>query len=181
MDIKENLKYWLIRKPRRLLNKVKRVIEYIPITWGLYDYDYHSSITVFKHQLSRVADFMESDKSLALSSHRNAQKIRTVLRLMDKVYDDYYLYEFVEQLGEKYGRPKMLFIPINETTHNPITNTTDKLYVMEYNYSDMCEDITKEEYEKLRSEALRKGVEKHKKAEALIWKIIGENIRDWWD
>lgn len=181
MNIKDFFNDWFIRKPRRLYIKVQRVVEYIPIVWGLYDYDYQSPLNVFKHQLSRVADFMESDRAISMSSYRNAQKIRMVIRLMDKVYDEYYLHEYLDKLDEKYGRPKIMWIPTNDVIHNPISNTMDKSYMMGYNYEGVDENITKEEYETLKSEALYKGVEKHKKAERLLWKIISENIRDWWD
>lgn len=84
--------YWIKRK----YIQIKRTLSFLPIIWRGYDWDYEYAIELFKHQLKRTADFLESNNSYALSAKTNAQKIRTAIRLMDKVYDDYvedYTYE----------------------------------------------------------------------------------------
>lgn len=84
--------YWFKRKYRQ----IKRVIDFLPILWKGYDFDYGYAIELFKHQLIRTANYLESDKAWTTSAKTNAQKVRTAIRLMDIVYNDYnedYTYE----------------------------------------------------------------------------------------
>jgi len=84
--------YWFKRKYRQ----IQRVIDFLPIIWKGYDFDYVYSIKLFRKQLQRQATFLESDKAYSLSAKTNAQKIRTAIRLMDKVYDEDYTMEYVD-------------------------------------------------------------------------------------
>ena len=84
--------YWVKRK----IQQIKRVIDFLPLIWNGFDFDYSYSLDLFKKQLERTASFLESDKAYTLSAKTNAQKIRTALRLMDIVYDEKYVDEFLD-------------------------------------------------------------------------------------
>ena len=84
--------YWVKRKIRQ----IKRVIDFLPLIWNGFDWDYSYAIQLFQKQLERTASFLESDKVYSLSSKTNAQKIRTALRLMDIVYEERYMEEFFD-------------------------------------------------------------------------------------
>lgn len=84
--------YWV----RRKIQQIKRVIDFLPLIWNGFDFDYSYSLDLFKKQLERTASFLESDKAYTLSAKTNAQKIRTALRLMDIVYDEKYVDEFLD-------------------------------------------------------------------------------------
>lgn len=91
--------YWVKRKIRqikRVIGQIKRVIDFLPLIWNGFDWDYSYAIQLFKKQLERTASFLESDKVYSLSSKTNAQKIRTALRLMDIVYEERYMEEFFD-------------------------------------------------------------------------------------
>ena len=87
--------YWVKRK----IQQIKRVIDFLPLIWNGFDWDYSYAIQLFKKQLERTASFLESDKVYSLSSKTNAQKIRTALRLMDIVYEERYVEEFLNSDG----------------------------------------------------------------------------------
>ena len=91
-DLWRNINYW----PRRKWRQIKNVIGWIPVVWNQFDFDYRYSLDVFKHQLLKQAKFMESDKAYGVNSHIDAQKIRMVVRLMDKVYDEEYMNDWHE-------------------------------------------------------------------------------------
>ena len=91
--------YWVKRKIRqikRVIGQIKRVIDFLPLIWNGFDWDYLYAIQLFQKQLERTASFLESDKVYSLSSKTNAQKIRTALRLMDIVYEERYMEEFFD-------------------------------------------------------------------------------------
>ena len=74
--------------------RLKRVWDFLPIIWKGYDFDYAHAIGLFKYQLERTADLLESDKAYTVNSNIHAQKIRTAIRLIDIVYDDEYMDDF---------------------------------------------------------------------------------------
>jgi len=44
----------------RRVEQIKRVIDFLPIIWKGYDFDYYYTIELFKHQLQRQAKYFES-------------------------------------------------------------------------------------------------------------------------
>ena len=84
--------YWIKRKYRQ----IQRVIDFLPIIWSGNDWDYLYSLDIFQKQLERTATYLESDKAVTQNAKMHAQKIRTALRLMDIVYDDTYITEFLD-------------------------------------------------------------------------------------
>ena len=77
--------------------RLKRVWDFLPIIWKGYDFDYAHAIELFKYQLERTADLLESDKAYTVNSNIHAQKIRTAIRLMDIVYDEEYMKDFYDK------------------------------------------------------------------------------------
>ena len=71
-------------KIKRFIYRVKRVIEFIPVIWKGYDWNYGSAIDVFQYQLTRTVDYLESDKAQALEAKTNAAKIWTAIELMEQ-------------------------------------------------------------------------------------------------
>lgn len=59
-----NIKYWFKRK----IGQVERVLYFLPIIWKGYDFDYIYSINLFKHQLKRQADYLESDRAMTITA-----------------------------------------------------------------------------------------------------------------
>jgi len=88
-DIYSNIT-WFFRR-------LKRVLDFLPIIWRGYDFDYAHAIELFRYQLERTADLLESDKAYTIDSNIHAQKIRTAIKLMDKVYDEEYMEDFYDK------------------------------------------------------------------------------------
>lgn len=156
---------------RRKYHQIKRIIDFLPIIWNGFDFDYIYSIQLFKKQLERQAKFFESDKSYSDRSKQDASRIRTAIRLLDKVYDEEYSSEWPDKLKEKYGEDVLNWEweetgPGNET------------YYHRYKYESWD---NADEIKKAKLELISEGEDKQKKAEQLVWKFIGHNIRYWWD
>jgi hypothetical protein len=85
-DLLSGVRYFFKRKK----NQVNRVIDFLPMIWNGFDFDYSYSIDLFKKQLERTADFMESDRAMTVDADIRARRIRTAIELLQKVYDEEY-------------------------------------------------------------------------------------------
>lgn len=161
---------------KRFFRRVKRVIDFLPMIWKGFDFDYRYSIELFQYQLKRTADFMESDRAMTMDAKIRAKRIRTAVELLQKVYEEEYGCEYQDKLKEIYGE-KVLdweFIELDDKSNYD----GESLYELKWEYEkwDNAEEV-KETKQKLYQESQ----EKQKRAEELVWKFISHNIRGWWD
>jgi hypothetical protein len=159
--------YWFKRKYRQ----IKRVLDYLPIIWKGYDFDYRYAIDLFKHQLIRTSNFMESDRAYAIDSDMRAKRIKTAIELLDKVYDEEYGMEYQDQMKKIYG-DNVLDWNFEDTGRGDGTSYINYEYEKWEN-----KDKVKETFDKL----FKQSKEKQIRAEKLVWKFISHNIRGWWD
>jgi len=99
---------------RRKYSQIKRVLDFLPLIWKGYDWDYHYAVELFQHQLKRMANFLESDKAKTLESKVAAARIRTAIELMSKVYDEEYGTEYIDDIEFLYGKTKYEFVELEE-------------------------------------------------------------------
>jgi len=166
------MKWNLITYPiRRKYRQIQRVIDFLPMIWNGFDFDYRYATDLFKKQLERIADELESDRACTLSAKHNASRIRTAIRLMDKVYDEEYGCEYQDKLKELYGERVL------DWWFEDAGRGDGSSYLRhEYEKWDNSEEITK-----VQKKLFLESKEKQKKAEKLLWEFIGHNIRHWWD
>jgi hypothetical protein len=156
---------------RRKYQQIKRVIDFLPIIWNGFDFDYMYSIELFKKQLERQAKLFESDKLNSDRSKQNASRIRTAISLMDKVYNGDYELEWMDTIRKKYGNDVFNWEFVDTGRGDGTSFIKSK-----YEYWDNVDEI-----DLLKRELMLKSRQKQKKAEQLLWKFIGHNIRYWWD
>jgi hypothetical protein len=164
--MKNSLKHWLRRKHDQILNLKK----WLPIIWNKYDWDYSYSLNVFKRALLDQAEFMESDRAYSATAKDDAKRIRTIVKLMDKVYDDEYGMEYFDQLKEKYGY-NVLDFAWEETDDDEMVS-----FKLKYQLWDNADEIGKHH-----RMLMNKAMERQKKAERLLWALVEHNIRRFWD
>ena len=142
--------------------------------------DYKYSLEVFKFQLLKQAEFFESDRAMTLSAKDKAKRIRTILKLMDKVYEEDYAMEYFDILKEMYGDDvlEVSFVDLNETSFNDFSVKDEKLYKMKYKYEswDNAEEISQ-----INDELFVMCHEKQERAHKILWKMIEKDIRSFWD
>ena len=159
--------YWVKRKIRQ----IKRVIDFFPLIWNGFDFDYRYALDLFKKQLERQAKHMESDRAMTLSAKTNAQKIRTAIRLMDKVYDEEYASEYMTQIDKLYG-----------TTHYDFVDEDgEELYTMKLWNENAVDEEHQNEINEIRKQMAIHSKEKQNRAHKLLWDYIEHNIQRWWD
>ena len=186
--------YWFKKK----YSQIKRVLDYLPIIWNGFDWDYRYATDLFAHQLGRIADHLESDKAYSLSAKDNAKRIRTTLKLMKLVGDEEYAMEYfdyevvetyfvpvvIEESGDCDGCSTMETDYISETydeffkkyplTHKRVLNG-EGVFGKRYN-ADNATD-----FELKRNVAMNVAHLNQERATKTLHKLIERNIQSWWD
>jgi hypothetical protein len=156
---------------RRKYQQIQRLIDFLPIIWNGFDFDYIYSIELFKKQLERQAKFMESNKSYSDRAKQDSSRIRTAISLIDKVYNGDYESEWIDVIKEKYGEDILDW-------EFEKTNEDSELFYHIYKYEKMD---NAEEIRKVKYELIDKARKKQKRAHKLLWNFIEHNIQYWWD
>jgi hypothetical protein len=156
---------------KRKYQQIERVIDFLPMIWNGFDFDYRYSLEFFKKSLERQAKFLESDRACTLEAKQNAAKIRTAIRLIDKVYDDEYEMEWIDKIEKQFGK-EALDWEFEDTGDG----TGSSFITNKYEKWDNAEEI-----KVIKTEFVKQSREKQKRAEKLLWKFIEHNIRHWWD
>lgn len=149
--------------------RVKRLIEFIPKIWRGYDFDYHYSLDLFKYQLERTAKVLEN--GYRQDGENEARRIRTAIKLIDLVYNEEYSTQADKEFTEKYGHCNYDW-KLDETTG---------LYSLDFKWESATDEAHNEEIQKKWSESLQASYDKAKRAEDILWRFIGHNIKHWWD
>ena len=165
--------YWVKRK----IQQIKRVIDFFPLIWNGFDFDYRYALELFKKQLERQAKFMESDRAMTLNAKNNAQKIRTAIRLMDKVYDEEYGMEYMDTIEKLYGKTYFDFVNLGETSKR----TGEELYKMKLCNENAVDEQHQKEIDEVRKQMMLHSIDKQNRAHKLLWDFIEHNIERWWD
>jgi len=168
----------MIQRLKSFIRKVKRLIDFLPVIWNGYDFDYVYSLELFKHQLQRTADLLESDQAYGLFSKHHASRIRTAIRLMQKVYDGDYE-DWSDKLVAEYGEGVLEYhfedCDLDGEEFGEPGEKLSKL-VSAYENWDNAEEISARI-----SELIKESVAQHRKAERILWQFIAHNIKYWWD
>ena len=164
--------YWFKRKYRQ----IQRVIDFLPIIWKGYDFDYNYSIELFRKQLQRQATFLESDQAYSLSAKINAEKIRTAIHLMEKVYNEDYAMEYMDDMERLYGKSYYGFVELDEKDKNG-----DPYYTMKITNEKAVDEEHQKEIDEVRHQMFLRSKDKQKRAHKILWSYIEHNILKWWD
>lgn len=158
-------------KIKQFFKNIKRVIDFIPILWRHRDYDYRHSINLFKYSLQRQADFFESDRAYSADARQYASRIRTAIRLMDKVYDEEYGLAYIDLIDGLYGKTHFDFVKIENTNS----------YSLEIRNELAVDDKHQEEINEVRNEMMKYCQDKQERAHRILWQFVERNIKNWWD
>jgi len=170
-NIWRNITYW----PRRKYKQIKNIINWIPVVWNQFDFDYRYSLEVFKHQLLKQAKFMESDKAYGFNSHIDAQRIRMICRLMDKVYDEDYACEYQQKLKDTYGEDVDEWV-FEKIPDRPGFNTIKWNYEIDEKYAELRDEIKSN-----KDKWFKESQAKQERAHKLLYTLLEFYIRRWWD
>ncbi len=158
-----------MRNIKWFFRRLKRVWDFLPIIWKGYDFDYSHAINLFKYQLERTADFMESDRAMTVDADIRAKRIRTAIKLLNKVYDEDYGCEYQTKMKELYGSTILDFW-FEDTGKGDGSSYLRHAWELRADSSDV---------EKVFDKLFKDSQEKKQRAEKLVWEFTSHNTRYW--
>ena len=159
---------------KRFFRQLRRVISWIPVIWKAYDFDYSYAMKFFIKQLGHMADYFEGDGAVTMGAKRNAERMRTAIRLWEKIESEEYAMEYCDMIEEKYGKESVVWEPIE------VNGTT--MYRMGHKFVDknyspkMLKQIEAE-----RHDLFKKSFAKHEKAKRIFWRYLETYFFGFWD
>jgi len=161
---------------KQFFRRIRNLYRWFPIIWKDQDWDHYYIFEVLKFKLKNQAKYI-SKRGNHLSAKRDAEIMMTCVRLIEKVQDEYYGCEYQEFFkasykfndSKEYPGHYELDIIIQESEH---FNDYFKKYPRIYN------QVKTEDKHKTAFTIARINEER---AHKLLFKILEQNIRRWWD
>jgi hypothetical protein len=168
----ENIPFYY--KIKNFFKGISNLWKWRKIIWKDRDWDETFLIDILSLKLQNIANYFENKTNTnGYDFHNNeykAQRIRTILKLMDRVYDGYYESEYFEKLEKIYGPYEFEFVKVDNEKY-------EIQRVWENNYSEReLSEISKIEYR-----LMNESKNKQEKAHRLLWKMIEFYIQTWWE
>jgi hypothetical protein len=190
----DKIKWWFQDArfyPRDIITGLKNLWKWFPIIWKDRDWDDHYIFEVLKFKLKKQAKYI-GDRNFHTTAKRDAEIMSLVVRLIEKEQDEYYNMEYMD-----YQKNKHYFVE------------TDEDFGGEKTYEWKCDNLSEnfDEYFKKYPRQYKKAVsgklkrflryddeqknkqiyameiahENQERCHKLMFKILDENIRKWWD
>jgi hypothetical protein len=192
MDTKYNKWYWKIYRwfrweakyaPHRFVEGGKNLWKWFPIIWKDRDYDHDFIFEILKFKLHNMANRFEETNRF-VDSTKQASKIRTCERLIQRLQDGYYSFEMHD-----YWDTKMRMERIKNSTNRSLEfdDVRDDLHLYLAKYPNDTRRALKSNYLKDIKEPTNKQIAivvsrfREDRAKTLLFKIMDRNIFSWWD
>jgi hypothetical protein len=163
---------------------IKNLWRWFPLIWKDRDWDDYYIWVLLEKKLKNQAKYIRG-RGRHLNANRDAERMMTCVRLMERIREDHYQMEYVD-----YQKSKFHFDPVPERPNNKqlrIEEISDNLedYFNKYprTYKKVCRELTIEQ--KRRSDKRRIAIymsrENHDRARKLLFKLMENYIETWWD
>lgn len=164
---------------------IKSIWYWLPIIWKDRNWDSHYIFEIMMHKLKAQSKWI-GERDIHTRAKRDAEVMMTCVRLMEKVQDEFYSSEYMD-----YHRTKNWFEPVED---QPGYSTWESRE-LEENFDDYFKKYPlihkrvlagegiftpADENDKQRI-AMNIGHINHDRARKLLFKIMEENISNWWD
>jgi len=151
--------------------QLNRSLAYFKHSWGGYDWDYSYSIKMFQYSLERLANKLDSNTSYSSGAKSRAIRCRMIARLMERVNEDYYATSYIGVLENLYGKVELVVEDIGGGKYD----------YKGWKWEKAVDDKHNDKINKFSDELYQLGIEKQKRAEVLLWKLVEHNIKYFWD
>jgi len=164
-------------KIKRFFKRIHNLIRWFPIIWKDQDWDDHYIWEILKFKLKNQAEYI-GYHNRHISAKRDAEIMMLCVRLIEKVQDEWYGCEYFN-----YHKSDMRFIP---SESHPGSYEME-MEILEENFDDyfkkypliyrMVPDL------KAPKDEIAFHIAKinEERAHKLLFKILEQNIRRWWD
>jgi hypothetical protein len=143
--------------------------------WKDRDYDRHYIFESLKFKIDNTANYIEKNKRF-VGWENEVKWMRLTTKLIDRVNEGYYESEYQEEVEKIWGKRDYKFTPVKwDSKGEP------SLYEMDFVYDNVKSEADKKAVDKMISDGLKSGRDKHTKARKLLFTIIESRIEGWWD
>jgi hypothetical protein len=160
---------------KQFFRRIYNLYRWFPIIWKDQDWDHYYIFEVLKFKLKNQAKYI-SKRGNHLSAKRDAEIMMTCVRLIKKIQDEYYSCEYQDyckidiKFVDSKSHPDMHEVEIETLSEH--FNDYFKKYPRIYN------QVKTEDKHKTAFTIARINEER---AHKLLFKILEQNIRRWWD
>lgn len=175
-------------KMRDMYRSIRNVIKWFPIIWKDRDWDDSFIFTILKFKLQNQAKYI-GDQDRHTRAKRDAEIMRTCVRLIEKVQDEYYSMEYMDYEDRIFDfilsptEPEVYELHTETKSEN--YNAYHKKYPLVYKRVLNGEgpfDIKDRDKESIkRAIAMNIGHINHSRAKKLLFTLLEHNIEKWWD
>lgn len=78
------------------VKSIKKIWRWIPILWKDRDWDHYYIFEILKTKLEDVLKYTEKE-GISYNREYDIQKLRTAIRLIDRVQNEYYLQKYLDE------------------------------------------------------------------------------------
>jgi hypothetical protein len=180
--------YWGINDlqyvPRNIITGIKNIVYWIPIIWKDRDWDQHYIFEVLKRKLIKQAKYIGS-RDFHTRAKRDAEIMMLCVRLIEKVQDETYSSEYMDYHQTEMSFKKIEDSDLHTLEIKELSQNFDeyfKKYPRQYKKVMNGElNIFKRENKDLQVIAMEIAQENQKRCQDLLFKILNNNINNWWD
>jgi hypothetical protein len=158
----------------RLNASIKNVIRWLPVIWRDKDWDESFIYKILQFKLKNQAEYIAT-RDWHTRAKRDAEKMMTCVRLIDKINEQYYGMEYFE-----YYDYDMNF-GVGESMDFKATKDELDTYYAKYPLTFKKIVAQYGDARDRSSTALLMGDDRQEKAKKLLFKILEQNIECWWD
>jgi hypothetical protein len=162
---------------------IKNIIKWFPTIWKDRDYDHSYIFIILKNKLNNQADYLEKNNHFE-NSLRQAQIIKTCVRLIDRINDDYYYMEYTDYHVSShdwldYNEGEYFNKGYKEMKTTLLSENFDEYF---FKYKLVYKKISNQfPLENRMGLAIKIAHENQKRCKKLLFSILENNIENWWD
>jgi hypothetical protein len=164
-------------KVKQFFKRIYNLYRWFPIIWNDQDWDDHYIFEILKFKLKNQAEYI-GYHDRHMSAKRDAEIMMLCVRLMDKVQHEYYGREY-----QDYYKSDMRFIP---SESHPGSYEME-VEILEENFDDYFKKYPLTYRMVPNLQAPKEEIAYHiakineERAHKLLFKLLEQNIRRWWD
>lgn len=173
-----DIKYW----PRNFKLSIKSIWYWFPIIWKDRNWDHRYIYTILQHKLKAQSKYI-GERDIHTTAKRDAEIMMTCVKLIDKVADEFYAMEYLD-----YEKTKHWFEPYKDkegysTWGSELLSENFDDYFKKYPliYKRVMNGEGPYSLESKQHIAMNISDINQQRAHDLLFKIIRDNIRGWWD
>jgi len=156
---------------------IKNIVKWFPIIWKDRDYDHSYTLNLLKNKLIFQSNYFENH-SYHTDSVRDIQIMRTCIKLIDKINEDFYHMEYLN-----YHKSNFNFIDIDKKGSKEVK--IDLVYENFDEYFSKYKLIYKKISKELSTNdkftiAKKISFENQKRCKKILFQLLENNIEKWW-